>query len=343
MEQKKIVVIGVGGRTGTMLAFELSKKIEGVWGIGKEREIEVIKNKKLYVKREGKKPELFEGKVALPEEFSQQSPEIIFLTVKNPISPAVRYYYQKIKAENKKFPTLILSQNGLSAGREAIEVLKEIFGKEAEKIQVIRVSLFNPVDKEEIDEKIYIDYFLPIRLAFGVISGSKETKEIKDIFKKAGIEAEEISSENIKNMEFSKLLTNLIGMPSAARNFSIKQGFEDLEIFREEIEALREYIKVVKANKGKFLNFQKMPIKLLAILIYYLPFPILLFLRKKLAKAITKGRGGKPKGNLDEIDYYNGEVVRLGKELGIKTPVNEKILKKIRENIKDSKKAKSQK
>lgn len=332
----KIAVIGVGGRTGTMLAFELGKSND-LFGIAEKKELELIKAKKFYVKR-GEEVDLFKEMVILPEDFiNNLLPDIIFLTVKNPVAPAVRYYYQKAKMmakeENQKLPMLVLSQNGLEAGKEAITVLKEIFGKKAEQIQVVRLSLFNSVDKKENSGKIYVSYFLPVRLAFGVISGPKETTGLKNIFKEAGIEAEEVLPENVRNMEFSKLLTNLIGLPSALKNLSIKEGFENKEIFKEEIEVLREYLKVVKASNGKILNFKKMPLKLLANLISFCPLSVLFLFRKKLADEVSKGRGGKPKGNLDEIDYYNGEVVKLAKKLGIKVPTNEKILKLAKEKL----------
>jgi len=327
----KIAVIGVGGRTGTMLAFEIGRKNKNIFGVAEARQLQLIKDKKLYIQR-GENLELFREKVILPEDFGKDSlPDIIFLTVKNPVGPTVKYYYQKmysiIKGKNENLPTLILSQNGLSAGREAIIALKEIFGEEeAKKIQVIRMSLFNSVDKKEISDKIYISYFLPIRLAFGVVSGSKETTQLRNIFKDSEIEAEEVSPKNVQNMEFSKLFTNLIGVPSALKNLSIKEGFKDKEIFEEEIEVLKEYLKVVRVSGGKILNFKKMPLKLLANLISFCPLSILSLFRGKLANAISKGRGGKPKGNLDEIDYYNGEVVKLGKNLSMPTPANEKVL-----------------
>jgi len=47
--------------------------------------------------------------------------------------------------------------------------------------------------------------------------------------------------------------------------------------------------------------------------------------RGLLAKAVAKGRNDKPK-DLDEIDYYTGEVVKLARECGRSAPVNEKIL-----------------
>ncbi len=60
---------------------------------------------------------------------------------------------------------------------------------------------------------------------------------------------------------------------------------------------------------------------------------IISLFRKKIAKLITRGRGGKIKGNLDEIDYYNGEIIKLGKELGIEISFNQKIYQKIRERL----------
>lgn len=341
----KIAIIGVGGRTGTMFAFELKEKND-ILSVGSEKEVKLIKNKKLYLKR-GRNLELFQGNVILPNDFPNDfNPEIIFLTVKNPVGPAVKYYYQKIK--DKNFPTLILSQNGLSAGEEALAVLKEIFGKDAEKIQIVRVSLFNPIEKEEVEENIYpvrnkakiqkdrisngvcINYFLPVHLAFGVFSGQKDVAKIKNIFQQSNIEAEEVKPEDVKNMEFSKLFTNLIGVPSALKSLSIEEGFKNKEIFQEEVLILKEYLKVVKRSGGRILNFKKMPLSLLANLIYFCPLSILSFFKGKLAKAISKGRGGKPKGNLDEVDYYNGEVVKLGEKLGVPTPFNKKVLEEIK-------------
>jgi len=328
----KIAIIGVGGRTGTMFAFELRNSAE-ILGIGREKEIEMIKEGELYVERKGGKPEKFKEKVIGEKEFNEEpGPDFIFLCVKNPIGPVVKYYYQKFK-ESEKIPSLILSQNGISAADDAKKELEAIFGEASKEIRIIRVSLFNPISSEMINDKITISYFLPIRLAFGLTSGSKETEDIKEIFKTADIKAQEILPENIKNMEYSKLFTNLIGMASAAKGLTIEEGFKDKEIFEEEIKALREYIRVVKKMGGKFLNFEHYPIKLFTLLLNFLPIPFLKIFRKTIAKAITKGRGGKEKGNIDEIEYYNGAVIKLGEKLGVGTPTNKKIYQKILEKL----------
>ena len=324
----KIAIVGIGGRTGTMFAFELRNSAE-ILGVGREIEVQKIRGGKIFVETGGEKPIKFEEKVIEEGEFNEEiAPNFIFLCVKNPIGPAVKYYYQRVKG---KIPSLILSQNGISAVEDAKKELEEIFGQKAKDVRIIRVSLFNPISSQKINDEVKISYFLPIRLAFGIASGPGGTEDIKEIFEKANIEAEEISPENIKNMEYSKLFTNLIGMATAAGGLGIAEGFEQKEIFEEEIKALKEYIKVVKKGTGKFLNFNHYPIKLFTLLINFLPLTILRIFRKRIVKAITKGRGGKEKGNIDEVEYYNGMVIRLGEKFKVETPINQKIYRRILE------------
>jgi 2-dehydropantoate 2-reductase len=321
---KKIAVIGVGGRTGTMFAFELKEAAE-ILGIGKKEEVNSVKSEKVFVQREGK-IELFKEKVIDETEFPNQfHPDLLVLAVKNPVGPAVRYYYKKIKEKGLKPPTLILSQNGIEAGEEAISVLKEIFEKE--EIDIIRLSLFNPVDKKISDDSLYILYSLPIRMAISKISGKKDLKEIFQIFRKANFEVTIIPQEEAKNMEYSKLLLNLIGMASAVKGLSAGEGFKNREILKEEIGAIREYLKVVKMSGGRFLNFPHYPVKIFALLFSLFPISLLSIFKNFLGELIEKGRKGKLKA-LDEIDYYNGAVVKLGEKLGFPTPINKKILKR---------------
>jgi len=339
----KVMVVGVGGRTGTMFAYELQNTVDVV-GVARREEALLIKEKRLYIEKNGTERNLFQGKVIIEDEFSgKELPDIIFFATKNPVGLTVKSYYQKIsdflKDKEEKLPALVLSQNGIAAGKEALAALKEVFGKRGEEIQIIRVSLLNPIEKKIIEDNleesskkalsnVCISYFLPIRLAFGVFSGSKDTQKIENIFKEAHIEAQKVSPENVRNMEFSKLFSNLLGVVSAIEGLSIKDGFEKKNIFKEEINVLREYIKVVKASGGRFINLPHTPIAFLATLIEKTPLPILEAARSKIGVLISKGRGGKPKGNLDEIDYYIGAIVELGRTLKIDVPFSEKVLKR---------------
>ena len=319
----KIGVIGAGGRTGTMFAREL-KKIGKVFGIAKEREVDLGQRGKIFVKNERGKEKL-EIEWIKDREFPKEFEfDFLFLTVPNPVKNVVKFYFQKIKEKNLKITILFLSQNGIEAAEDAILALEEIFGKK--EISIFRISLFNPVDKKVEDEKIVIEYSLPIRMGLAKVSGREDEEKIEKILRKAGFEIYLVSQKERKNMEYSKLFLNLIGIASATHGFSIFEGFSKKEIFKEEILALREYIKVVKKKGGKFLNFPHYPVKTFSLL-FYLPFFLLVPFRKKLAQIIEKGRKGKPK-DLREIEYYNGAVVKLGKEVNIKVEINAKILKR---------------
>jgi len=334
MQKKKIAIIGIGGRTGTMFAREF-ECVADVFGIGREAEIEIIKQGKLFIQRNRVEPEEFKGNVIKSAEFLENdfTPDIIFLCTKNPICEAVKFYYRKVKEKGVAFPALILSQNGLFAIEDAKNALIEVLGnKEAERVKIIRMVLFNPIDCKDLNGKIYMSYSLPIKMGFGKVSGEGDAQDIAEIFKEAKFEATQFNGEDVRNMEYSKLFLNLIGMASASRSLFVKNGFKNKEFFKDEVMALQEYIKAVYSSKGNFISFPHYPVKFLVFLFNYLPFSILSLLRGMLAKAITKNRGGKPK-DLDEIEYYNGAVIKLGREIGIETPKNQEIYKKVQAKL----------
>jgi len=322
-ENFKIGVIGAGGRTGTLFAFKL-QKIGKVFAISKEKEAQKIKKGKIFIER-GKEKKDLKIEVIEEKEFPKdENFDFLFLTIPNPVKKALSFYFKKIKEKNLKIPVLFLSQNGIEAGEEALSALKEIFGPK--EFPVFRICLFNAVERKFEEDKIIISYSLPIRMAMAKVSGQISEKKIFKILKKADFEIYLVEKEKRKDMEYSKLFLNLIGMASATHSLSLFEGFSKKEIFQEEFLALREYLKVIKKAQGRLLNFPRYPLKWLSFL-FYLPFWFLFPLRKILAKGIEKERRGKLK-DLREIDYYNGAVVKLGKKLGIKTPFNEKILER---------------
>jgi len=316
-------VVGAGGRTGTLFAHELRNSAKIV-GVARHPQAEDIRGGRILVERKGSMPERLACDVIEDDAFTAEiAPDFLFLATKNPVAPSVRQYYERGQQEDP--PDLILSQNGVVAAEEARTELERIFGSNAQRIRIIRVSLFNPISMERIEGNSVISYFLPIRLAFGVAFGPDEIQDLRGIFLESGFEAEEVPSKDVKNMEFSKLFTNLLGVPSSSHGLSIEEGFADRKVFEEEIESLREYARTVKESGGRFLNLHHYPIHLYASLLGCVPGPALSIFRKQIAKVITKGRGSKEKGNIDEIDYYSGAVVSMGERLGVETPVNRKI------------------
>ena len=333
MDKQKVTVIGTGGKTGTMFAFELAKGANVV-GVSREGEVEMIKEKKFYVERKGDLPRIFEEKIIKDTEFqTEESPDIIFLAVKNPVSPVIKYYFQQLK-DKGRLPALLISQNGIAAISDAKKALREIFGEDSKKIRLVRLILFNPIDQKKIDDNFYIKYGLPIRIALAKAAGPGGIKDITELFERAGFQIKEFPQKEAKNLEYSKLFLNLIGMASASRGFSVKEGFEDKEVFGEELAALKEYIKTVKLAGGKFINFSNYPVKILTFLLDCLPTAFLLPFRNMIAKIVSSQREDKPKV-LDEIDYYNGGVVNLGKRVGVETSTNEIIWKRALVRLKE--------
>lgn len=320
----KVGIIGMG-RTGIMFFSELKESCE-IFGIVKEPEIEKIKQKLIIVKKNSKK-EILMGNFISEKDFPAGIDfDFLFLTVKNPVFEPVKFYFEKIKKFGKKIPILFLSQNGIFAVEESNLALKEVFGEKIKELSIFRIVLFNPVTKKVFKDKEEITFSLPIKIGLAKAFGPAKEREIFNFFKNVKFKVKFFSEKNLKNMEYSKLFLNLLGMACASYGLSLKDGFSKKEIFLEEIEAIKEYKKVVKRARGKFLNFPNYPVKFLSF-IFSLPNPILLLARNILAKIIEREREGKPK-ELDEIEYYNGAVVKLGEKFRIETKFNKEILKR---------------
>lgn len=345
--EKRVAIVGVGGRTGTMFSFEIGKNND-VLGIARKNTIDFLEKNELYVNR-GNGPVLFKEKIIEDTNFSENdNPDIIFLTNKNPISVALKYYFQKC---GYKKPIFVLSQNGIDAVNSAKKALEEI--AKPEDIKVVRMILFNAIDRKQN----CIKYSTPIKVALAQALGDTGIEEVYSLLKMSGFRVSKFSKKDAQNLEFSKLFLNLIGIASASRGLSISEGFQNKEVFIEEIEALKEYIEIVRSAGGKFLNFPGYPISLFTLLLS-LPIFFLIPFRNKLSNIINKGRRDKSK-DLDEIDYYNGAVVNLankielekegklgiinysvsgsdmGKELSEKAFINQKIYWRVLEKLKN--------
>lgn len=327
--KKTIYIVGIGGRTGAMFCRELQGAAK-IIGVGMEYEVGAINSGKIKIQRNGNPPETLKTEVVRAEDFavavSQNYPDFIWLAVKNPVAKAVESYYREFKGR-ENIPALVLSQNGLLAINDAKIGFRAALGQDADKVRIVRVSLINGVDLKMDGGATIISYKLPVKLGFGILDG--QNSDFKDILQASRIRAQEFKGQDVLNMENSKLFTNLIGMVSAIRGVAADQGLRDKKIFKEEIAALGEYVRAVKKSGGGFVDdFCGYPIKFLAQMMLW-PLWLLLPLRGLLADIVAKGRN-RPK-DLSEIDYYNGEVVKLGKQFNIPTPVNEAIVTKAKE------------
>jgi 2-dehydropantoate 2-reductase len=162
----------------------------------------------------------------------------------------------------------------------------------------------------------------------GVYAGHPLSARLVSVLERAGLKPRAIP--DAAAMKWSKMLTNLIANASSAiLDMTPGEIFADPRLFAMEIRMLRETLAVMDRKAISVVDLPGTPVRALAWAIRHLP---LWISRPLLAKAVGGGRGGKmPSFHIDlhagrgqsEVDYLNGAVVRTGREVGVKTPVNE--------------------
>jgi 2-dehydropantoate 2-reductase len=131
---------------------------------------------------------------------------------------------------------------------------------------------------------------------------------------------------NADRMKWSKLLTNIVtNATSAITGWLPAQILAHRELFRVEIEALRENVRVMNRMGFSPQNLPDVPVGLLGRAINLPTSLIQPFLRR----VVSRGRGDKlPSFNYDigrgrsEVRWLNGAVVQQGARLGVPTPAN---------------------
>ena len=139
---------------------------------------------------------------------------------------------------------------------------------------------------------------------------------------------------NAERMRWSKLLTNLAGNAvSAILGLPPGEALADARVFRLELEALREAVRVMRALGLAPEDLERVPVRLLTWGLR-LPAPLS---HPLLRRAVAGGRGAKrPSLYADigrgrsEVEWLNGAVVRAGARLGLSTPANGLILRLMR-------------
>jgi 2-dehydropantoate 2-reductase len=129
-------------------------------------------------------------------------------------------------------------------------------------------------------------------------------------------------------MKWSKMLTNLLANPtSAILDMTAGQVFANRNLYKLEIEMLRECLAVMEAQKLNVVDLPGTPVRALA---FATRLPLWLS-RPLLGRAAGAGRGAKmPSFHIDlysgrgksEVEYLHGEVVRAGEKCNVSTPVN---------------------
>jgi len=161
----------------------------------------------------------------------------------------------------------------------------------------------------------------------GVAKGHALSEKLVAALNKAYLNAQLF--DDAASMKWSKMLTNLIANPtSAILDMTAREVFANKDLYKLEIDMLRECLAVMEAQKFEVVDIPGTPVRALA---YATTLPLWLS-RPLLSRAAGAGRGAKmPSFHIDlysgrgksEVEYLHGAVVRAGEKCGVPTPVNE--------------------
>jgi 2-dehydropantoate 2-reductase len=134
--------------------------------------------------------------------------------------------------------------------------------------------------------------------------------------------------DNAASMKWSKMLTNLLANPtSAILDMTAGEVYANKDLYKLEIEMLRECLAVMKVQGIEVVDLPGIPVRALA---YATTLPLWLS-KLFLSRAAGAGRGAKmPSFHIDlhsgrgksEVEYLHGAVVRAGEKVNVQTPVN---------------------
>lgn len=218
-----------------------------------------------------------------------------------------------IKPYADKMPPILCLSNGVS--NEA--AIAEALGRD----KVIYSTVTSAIGRRAAG-----DIVLERLRGVGIAKGHPLSETLNKTFDAAYLNSQLFDDAN--SMKWSKMLTNLIANPtSAILDMTAGEVFANRDLYKLEIEMLRECLAVMEAQGFKVLDLPGTPVRALA---FATKLPLWLS-KPLLGRAAGAGRGAKmPSFHIDlhsgrgksEVEYLHGEVVRAGERCNIPTPVN---------------------
>src|SRR5215216_4279777 len=160
----------------------------------------------------------------------------------------------------------------------------------------------------------------------GIAKGHPLSEKLNSALDKAYLNSQLF--ENANGMKWSKMLTNLMANPtSAILDMTAAEVFANRDLYKIEIDMLRECLAVMKAQGFEAVDLPGTPVSMFA---YATTLPIWVS-KPLLSRAAGAGRGAKmPSFHIDlhsgrgksEVQYLHGAVVRAGEQCNVPTPVN---------------------
>jgi 2-dehydropantoate 2-reductase len=309
-ENLKIAIIGAGA-IGSLLGAYLTEAGEDVVLIGHRDQVSVIKEKGLVIDGiRGKK------KIDLKiEESLNEKPDLVFLTVKTQDVAATARECVPFIA---RVP-IVAMQNGIRSER----------------------LLHQAIEKADIITSIVLfgaTYLFPGevfhnfegKIIIGRVSGEKDSRLIliREVLNRA---FPTVIAENIKGIEWLKLVLNLNNALPGIIGEDIQKTFLSAPICRIGIGLMTEAVEVMAKAKIRLIDLPDFPLSRLEGLLALPPEEAARIYSRIMTGLSSSSLPGSilqsiKRGRPTEIDYLNGEIVALGRETNVSTPLNAKIV-----------------
>lgn len=161
---------------------------------------------------------------------------------------------------------------------------------------------------------------------FGAVD--EKTNEIASVLKKA---FPVVVTDDIIGMKWLKLFVNFNNCIPALIGQSMQETFTDIDLCRLSIMLLKEGVALVQKAGIKLVSLPQFPVDRILGLVHMPIDQASGIINKTLTTLSKEPLYGSilqsiMRKRISEIDYINGEVVRLAKQNGIETPLNSKIV-----------------
>jgi len=305
-----IAIIGAGA-IGSVVAGYLTKAGIDVTLIGRA-------DQTVHIKQHGLKINGVRGEETIKvkvQTLLERDYDLVIFTVKTQdIDTAV--------AENKEFlnNSLILSsQNGVQADL----IFKKHFSKEKlySSIVMFGATYIRLGEVSFIFEGDWI-------IGKPHESDDKKVQEITDILKNA---FSAVVSDDIVGMKWLKLFVNFNNCIPALLGKSMQETFADIDLCRLSVLLSKEGVDIVQKANIKLVSLPQFPAERISGLVNMPIEQASEIINKTLTTLSKEPIYGSilqsiMRKRTSEIDYINGEVVRLAKQLGIDAPLNNRIV-----------------
>ncbi|MBU3915685.1 ketopantoate reductase family protein, partial [bacterium] len=317
---EKLAIIGAGA-IGSLVGGMLARAGKDVTLIGRKEHMEAVNKNGLSIN--GVVGE-FNVQIKTAEKLDFK-PDIVFLAGK---TQDVEESCLEIKPLIGDIP-IVLMQNGVRSADIAASILgeKNIISC----ILLLNAQFLEPGIVTCINQKPSI-----IGEMF-----DKNGERIKQIQALLNHVSETIISDNIRGAQWTKLFINAMGNSiDAMTGLTLGEYVKYYNIRKIAVQILKEALKVVETATIKLEKLPGIPISAFKTIIK-MPTPLAAFILKYAMSSkgnsdiVTSTLQSIRKGKKTEIDYINGEFVKLGMRIGVQTPYNSKVVELIH-TIEDS-------